>query len=84
MRYSIEAKSPGSDIHHYGLRTFALGVTSSICSHGENPRPSSCTGVSPGPGAKSAVVAAEANEGSINSAVSAESRVILVILEFRV
>jgi hypothetical protein len=40
--------------------------------------------VSPGPGAKSAVVAAEANEGIIESAVSAESRVILVILEFRV
>jgi hypothetical protein len=40
--------------------------------------------VSPGPGAKSAVVAAEAIEGSIKSAVSAESRVFLVILEFRV
>ena len=40
--------------------------------------------VSPGPGAKSAVVAAEAIEGSINSAMSAESGIILVILEFRV
>jgi hypothetical protein len=40
--------------------------------------------VSPGPGAKSAVVAAEAIEGTVKRVVSAESRVILVILEFRV
>ena len=69
---TFDQKSPEVTFISTVCAPLLSALPAACSSHGESPRPSSALAVTPGPGAKSAVVAAEANEGSINSAVSAE------------
>ena len=85
MRYSIEAKSPGAVTFITTscaplLAALPAAAVVTVKTLVQVP----ALAVSPGPSAKSAVDAAKAIEGSSNSAVSAESKVNLSILEFRV
>ena len=84
MRYSISAKVPEVTLITTVCASLLAALPAALLVTVKTLVQVPALAVSPGPSAKSAVVAAEAIEGSINSAVSAESIVSLVIVEFRV